>query len=311
MDEQKECFEKPAMKIFDTFLFFNELDLLEIRLNILDPYVDYFVITEAAVTFSGKPKPLYYQENKSGYRDFEKKIIYNRIDSVPNDFSNFVPPNEYFTDREKSYEHKSNGVPLNKLTLDFQREVYQRDSIINGLIGAADGEDIILISDLDEIPNPDHLIDADSRYKTGILYNFCMKWYMYYLNVHCNNEWFGTRVCRFDYLKGRSIDLIRHHLENRLEQPGPIIENGGWHFSFLGGQESVRQKLSAYSYQGRRSRYFLRVLDLIFKSRIQRKINNNRDIFNKGRKFSTVKIDSTFPKFILENEGRYSAYIKK
>lgn len=179
------------------------------------------------------------------------------------------------------------------------------------MVGVANSEDIILISDIDEIPNPDYLADADSRYKAGILYNFCMKWYMYYLNVRCKNEWFGTRVCRFESLKGKSIDLLRHHLENRQEQPGPVIENGGWHFSFLGGQEQIRQKLSAYSYQGRRSRYFLMFLDFIFKNRIQRKIADNEDIFNKGRKFSTVKIDSTFPKFILENQDRYSAYIKK
>ena len=298
------------MKIFDAFLFFNELELLEIRLNTLAPYVDYFVITEADVTFSGKPKPLYYQQNKSRFREFEKKIIYNRIDSTPNDFTDFIPPNEYYTDRQRSYNHKSNGVPLTKLSLDFQREVFQRDSIINGLLRVANDEDIILISDLDEIPNPEHLIDADRSYEAGILYNFCMKWFMYYLNVQCSSEWFGTRICRFDYLKGKSIDLIRHHLENRHEQPGPVIENGGWHLSFLGGQQKVKEKLMAYSYQGRRTKLLLKMLDRIYPNRINRKIEKNQDIFNKGRKFTTVNIDESFPAYIVENQHKFRHLIK-
>ena len=299
-----------TMKLFDTFLFFNELDLLEIRLNVLAPYVDYFVITEADVTFSGKPKPFYYYENRARYRDFAGKIIYNRIDSTPDDFSGFIPPNKYFTDRMRSYAHKSNGTPLSRLSPDFQREVYQRDSIINGPIGAAADEDLILISDLDEIPNTEQLVNADKKFKPGMLYNFCMKWLMYYLNVECSDEWFGTRVCRFDYLDGKSIDLMRYHLENRLEQPVPIVENGGWHFSFLGGQDRVMEKLAAYSYQGRRSRYFLRLLDSVFKNRVAKKIARNEDIFNKGRRFLTLEPDSSLPRFILENRDRYCSYIK-
>ncbi len=299
------------MRLFDTFLFFNELDLLEIRLNVLGPYVDYFVVTEATVTFAGKPKPLYYYENRERYKAFSQKIIYNRIDFTPNDFTGFTPPNEYFTDRMRSYGHKSGGVPLNKLSRDFQREVYQRDSIINGLIGVAKDDDLIIVSDLDEIPNTEHLVGAESKFGPGLLYNFCMRWFMYYLNVQCNDDWFGTRVCRFDYLKGKSVDLMRYHLESRIEQPGPIVENGGWHFSFLGGQDRVREKLNAYSYQGRRSRYLLKILDFLMRDRIEKKIARNEDIFNKGRRFTTVEMDSRFPRFILENLDRYSMYLKR
>ena len=75
------------MKIYDAFLFFNELDLLEIRLNLLNDYVDYFVISESDLTFSGKPKPLYYLENKDRFKQFEKKIIHQVLTDNPTDFT--------------------------------------------------------------------------------------------------------------------------------------------------------------------------------------------------------------------------------
>lgn len=194
--------------------------------------------------------------------------------------------------------------------MDFQREVFQRDSIIHGLLGHAAADDLILVSDLDEIPNPKHLADAGTRYRADTLYNFSQKWYMYYLNVLHEKEWFGTRVCRFSYLANKSIDLVRHHLENRGEQEGPIIEEGGWHFSFLGGPERVKEKLAAYSYQGRRTANLLRLLDLIFPGRIGRRIAANKDIFTTGRNFKTVEIDSSFPPYLIESLHRYGRYLK-
>jgi len=298
------------LKVFDVFLFFNELDLLEVRLNTLSKTVDYFVITEARVTFSGKPKKLYYDENKEHFSKFSHQIIHNIIDVTPNEFDNISYPHPYFTDRFKSYPHKSGGLPLSKLSLDFQREVYQRDSVMNGLLGHAKPDDLIIISDLDEIPNPDAVKLVIHDFVPGQIYNLCQKWYMYYLNVFYEKDWFGTRICSFGYLQQHSVDLMRHHLESRDEQPGPIIENGGWHFSFLGGQKAVMEKLKAYSYQGRRSAFFLKILDYLFPSRINKKIVNNEDIFSTGRKFVTVKIDESFPQYIQTHQDQLSAYIK-
>jgi beta-1,4-mannosyl-glycoprotein beta-1,4-N-acetylglucosaminyltransferase len=298
------------MKIYDVFLFYNEIELLDLRLNTLNSVVDYFVITEARVTFSGKPKPLYFEENRALFKSFEGKIIHNVIEVTPDSFEFHTPPNSYFTRRDASYPHKSGGVPLSKLSLDFQREVFQRDSVINGLLGIAKSEDLVMISDLDEIPNPSAVQQVIDSFVPGTIYSLCQKWHMYYLNVACSNEWFGTRICDFALLNGRSIDLMRYHLENRAAQPGPIVENGGWHFSFLGGQERIREKLAAYSYQGRRSKFFLRILDKLFPQRIQKKIQNNNDIFNTGRKFSTVKLDRTFPPYLLENQQKFESLIK-
>lgn len=298
------------MKVFDTFLFFNEIDLLEVRLNTLCDVVDFFVITEARVTFSGVPKKLYYEESKARFSKFEHQIIHNVIEFTPNDFENLVYPHKHFTNRNQSYPHKSGGLPLSKLSLDFQREVYQRDSVMNGLLGHAKPEDLIIISDLDEIPNPDAVKSVSNSFIPGQVYNFCQKWYMYFFNVYYPKDWFGTRICNFEYLQQFSVDLMRHHLESRDEQPGPIVENGGWHFSFLGGQKAVMKKLKAYSYQGRRSAFFLKILDFLFPGRIKAKIEKNEDIFSTGRKFITVEIDDSFPVYVRDHQVELARYIK-
>ena len=93
-------------------------------------------------------------------------------------------------------------------------------------------------------------------------------------------------------------------------QPGPIIENGGWHFSFLGGHEKVKEKLTAYSYQGRRSKLILKILDWIFPGRVKTSIRKNKDIFNKGRVFHTVPLNSSFPDYLNKNLDLYKTMIK-
>ena len=78
------------MKVFDSFIFFNELELLEMRLNILNDVVDYFVLTESPFTVSGNEKPLYYQENRDKFYKWNDKIIHNITEEIPNDFNHMV-----------------------------------------------------------------------------------------------------------------------------------------------------------------------------------------------------------------------------
>lgn len=299
-------------KIYDTFMFFNELDLLEIRLNILDPYVDYFVISEATVTFSGKPKLLHYLENKVRFKKFEHKIIHNIVDDTPSDFSEWSPPHQYYTDRNKSYRHKSEGKPLNSLSLNFQREVFQRDSVINPILEMAKDDDIIIMSDLDEIPNPKNFNAIFTSLNDIDLVHCKQKWYMYYLNNFCESDWFGTHICKFSYLKNYSVDLLQYHKEDVSQQSGGlIIDDGGWHFSFVGGEEKIKEVLDAYSYQGGRTAKILFFLDKIFKNRIKNRIKNNKDIFLTGRSFKVVKIDQSFPEYLINNIDSYRGLIKK
>ena len=135
--------------IYDCFQFFNELDLLDIRLNTLDPIVDYFVITESTVTFSGKKKPLYYRDNKELFDRFNHKIIHNIIDHTP--------------------EYK--GVT------PFDRDSYQKSSRLDLIKDECAGDDVIIMSDLDEIPRPEKILEILNEFDHDKVYHFAQEQY--------------------------------------------------------------------------------------------------------------------------------------
>src|SRR5690349_20249777 len=114
---------------YDCFTFFNELDLLEIRLNVLNPIVDKFVLVESTRTHQNKPKPLYYQQNAARFSAFKDKIIHVIVDDFP-DFGEWKEAHSWILER------------------------HQRNCISRGLSQCKKG-DVIIISDLDEIPDPE------------------------------------------------------------------------------------------------------------------------------------------------------------
>src|ERR1035438_6113570 len=157
--------------IYDCFTFFNELDLLEIRLNILNDYVDCFVLVESTKTHQGKDKPLHFSDNKNRYQKFLPKIIHIVVDQYP------------------EYEGKSAWI----------LEHHQRNMILKGLKDCTP-DDIILISDLDEIPNPSKI--AEYAGKSGIKI-FRQSMYYYFLNcINTSNSdtyrWCGTVMCNYN-----------------------------------------------------------------------------------------------------------------
>lgn len=297
------------MLTFDCFLFFNELDLLDLRLKTINDEVDFFVIVESTLTFSGKPKKLYFDENQSRFKDYKKKIIHYMIKNDDNRNMSNALINDYFTNPILSLQHKHEGQPLSILHESIRREVFQRDSLIIPLIEKASQNDLVLLSDIDEIPTPIEIKKLKNNLSTDQIYHFRQKWYMYWINNRCNHEWFGTRGFNFAMLKGRSFDQMRYHTERRDMQTGIIIENGGWHFSYLGGSEKVREKLDALAYQGKRAK-FSSLLNSIFTNRLNTLINKNDDILFKGRRFSAELIDESFPAPLVEAPDLLKHYRK-
>ena len=130
----------------------------------LDDVVDFFVITECDFTFSGKPKSLIFAKNIDRFKKYFDKIIYNPI--TLKDIEDLKDKwwKDYTTDFNKSTPHKSKGKPAKSLHKSLQREIRQRDSAFLGLYGRADENDLVLLSDVDEIPNPNiikNLIEKD------------------------------------------------------------------------------------------------------------------------------------------------------
>ena len=116
--------------------------------------VDYFIITEINETFSGKPKKLIFEKNKKRFKDFEKKIIYNPITKKDLDELKNSKWSDYVCNFNKSIPHKHNGRPARYLRSSLKREITHRDAAILGFLKMANPNDIVLLSDLDEIPNP-------------------------------------------------------------------------------------------------------------------------------------------------------------
>lgn len=182
--------------IVDGFTFWNELDLLEIRLAELDPIVDRFVLVEAPLTFSGKPKPLHFADNRDRYRRWADKIVHVVADDIPA---------EWAKDR-------------------WERETWQRNAIGRGLEGLR-ADDLILLGDVDEIPTRAIVKMASELCVYPVM--FIQRLFYYWLNCEVGG-WGGTMALRgCDWIGGEAVRMLRGTIVGR-------VPDAGWHFSFMG-----------------------------------------------------------------------------
>jgi len=246
---------------YDCFCFFNELDLLEIRLNILDPHVDRFVIVESRETFSGKEKPLCLMENIGRFSKWKDKITHLIVDRY---------------DAENS----------------FERARLQKEMLREGLRGASD-DDTVYYGDLDEIWNPKPVVD-DRVYSLRQL-NYC-----YFLNNRSSEEWVGTIVGKWGTVKTKPLAHWRANHEN-------VLDDGGFHFTNMGGAEQIRRKLDSYDHQ--------EYNHADIKEDIEYRMENGEDYVGRkldwqGKPFSFRIDESELPKYIIDNKQKYVAYFK-
>jgi beta-1,4-mannosyl-glycoprotein beta-1,4-N-acetylglucosaminyltransferase len=279
------------MKIFDTFTFYNELDLLELRMNILSDIVDYFVINEATITFTGKKKPLYFAENKERFKKWEDKIIHHVLD-----------------DNNETLEKYWEGVPYHrsmmeddiyKLPLHYQRACFHKDSAIYALLDHAQDDDIILTSDADEIANPEAIKAISEWFDPSNHYVLKGPVYYYYLNLLCEKEWMGTRVSTMEMLKTMSVDKLRQSHQDAWK-----VEDGSWHWSFFGDADTVRAKMDAYEHQENNLPEF--------RNSMEERIEKGVDPFGRDYLYTpqVVPIDDTFPEYIIQNKDKLAKFIK-
>ena len=279
--------------LYDCFIIFNELDLLEIRLNVLKDVVDKFVVVEGTKTHTGKPKPLYFNENKERFAAFKDKIIHVIVDDFPE------PPAGY-TERDASW----------------MREDWQRNAIVRGL-KEANPEDIVIIADADEIPRPEIIAEARKRKYKGVtalgIETFC-----YYLNFknYVQYEITATKLLSYATLMDPKTfenlpPIVIHDpwvnqgpttTNVRCMKPDQIIHRAGWHFSYLGGAEAIVKKIGSiaveYANEKNTNADWLR-----------KTIAAGEDINHSGGRFFVVPMDDRFPRYLLDNQERYAAFI--
>jgi beta-1,4-mannosyl-glycoprotein beta-1,4-N-acetylglucosaminyltransferase len=260
------------MKIFDCFLYSNEDLILDVRLNTLTDYVSRFVIVEANKDHQGKEKKLNF--NINNFQKFKNKITYLVIDDFPKNLTN------------------------------WQRENYQRNFISNGLHDAQE-DDYIIISDVDEIPNLEN-IDSIKKNKYSV-FEQKMHYYKFNLLNITNPNWYGSRICKKKYLKSpqwlRDQKIKKKYFFNFMRINWNIVKNGGWHFSFLLSPDDIKYKIESFAHSEFNNSKFNNI------DKIKSSIENNHDLFDRNLEYKKVAIDSSYPKYILENKDKFKDWI--
>ena len=274
--------------IYDCFTFFNELDILEIRLNTLYDTVDYFVIAEANKTHTGKSKDYVFEKNQARFSKFLDKIIYIKVDDFP------------------SLENSEASSDGNK----WLYENYQRDAIMQGL-KECKPDDVIIISDCDEIPSP----QAIQKYKKGICSLMQLRFGFSYNSLYITIPFGrGAKICRYKDLidpKKRIKEKDKKYcLHSKYGLPtylrfvkGKKIKNGGWHFSYIGNVEDIKYKMNSIVEQQ------VNMTDKNNDKELHRKIQNNEDILERGDIFANLELSDIFPKYFVSNFEKYKKYI--
>lgn len=276
--------------VYDCIPFFNELDILKLRLHILEPLVDKFIIEEATVTFSGEPKELCFEKNKELFKEFLPKIEYIVVDDSPVD------------------------------TTTHLRDKYQKNALIKGLKDATN-EDVIILSDVDEIPNPKVLSKLIAEFNPDKIYHLAQRMFYCYLNMEEKTGqllsitgefpgverklWLGTKV--FSKKNIPSDGIIQLREASTTDKNAVRVADGGWHFGYMGGSKetSVAKRIGIKVEAAAHQEYN----DEDILAEAKDRLSMGQDIFGRPAVFERVEIDDSYPEYLLENRRDYEYLI--
>ena len=276
--------------VIDCIPFFNELDILKLRLHILDPLVDRFVIEEATHTFSGLPKDLCFEKNREMFEEFLPKITYLVVDNSPEEIST------------------------------HERDKFQKNALAKALTDASD-EDVLILSDVDEIPNPAVLQELVKRFDPDKIYHLGQRNFYCYLNMEEvsgnllsitgefpgveRRMWLGTKVFAKKNIPESGIIDLR---EISPEDPRSVrVADGGWHFGYMGSchetdvSRRVGTKVVAAAHQEYNTEDVL--------AEVKDRLILGEDIFGRNAVFQWAVVDESYPQYLLEHKSEYDYLI--
>ena len=264
-------------KIIDCITFFQENRHFDLRFNILKEVVDKFLICESIYDHRGNKKEINFNYEKYKNNNKIEHAVYKK-------------------------EFPNNNDP-------WRNQAIQREFILENL-DTVDQNDYIMFSDPDEIPNPKLLKDLKLEKKFGI---FFQKIFSYKLNLFNPHEtpWEGTRICRKKDLK--SVDWLRQKVVAKnlkypiwridKEKSIQILNNGGWHFSYLLKPEEISKKFRSLAETSWDNDKFSNL------ETIKEKINKKIDLFDRGHVYHKIEIDNDYPDYILKNKDELEEWI--
>ena len=289
-------------------MYYNEDLILDLRLNYLNKFVDFFVIVESTFNHKGEKKKLNF--NISKFSKFKSKIKYIVLDDQPKNID-IIKNND--TEEKKTIKYIYNG---------YKRDHFQRNFITNGINDAAPN-DMIIISDIDEIPDLEKISIKNIKSKL-ILFNQIMCYYKFNL-YQKNYTWVGSRACQKKNLispqwlrdvKARAYPLWRLDIFFSKRRYNDIffVDDGGWHFSYLNTAQLIEEKLRSYTHH---REYDLNPIGI---NNIEKRIKNRESIYNlcvdqrknqfaKGAKLDLLS-DSKLPKYIINNKVNFKEWLE-
>ena len=259
----------------------------------MNPVVDRFVISEATETFSGLKKPLHFQDNRALFKEFEHKIIHLVVDDTPSGDTHV-------------------------------RDTFQKNAVSRGLKDCTD-EDIVIFSDLDEIPDPEKIRKIlDEGIDPTKVYHFAQRLFYGYLNMEevsgnllsfagefegvVEKKWIGTKMLRYSLMKehGWRCGDLRFP---EIKQYGIRVADGGWHFGYMGGngesdfKKRVKEKVVSAAHQELNKRKVLNA--------VNDNLLDGKDPFGRDAAFVRRTIDETYPQYLREHVDEYDFLILK
>ena len=295
------------MKIFDCFMFYDEEMLLDVRLNILNKYIDKFIIVESTFTHSGKKRELVF--DIKNFQKFKDKIIYHVVDKKPKGLEEV---NIYDTDHIKE----------NKVIMNAVRFENGQRHAIGNLLKSADANDQIIISDLDEIPNLESVNFSQINSKIIL---FRQKMFYYKFNLILENMiWCGSKSCKMKNflfpqwlreVKDKKYPLWRLDtiFSNKKYNNVHFVENGGWHFTNIKTPEEIDKKLRSYMHHPEydQSNIGPKEIDKMIKERkpVYDLMANSSEVKDRSNTKLKVIDVNELPLFIRQNQDKYNEWI--
>jgi len=251
--------------IYDCFNFFNEIDILDIRLNTLADVVDKFIIAEATVSHTNQPKPLNFLKHKQRFKKFKDKIIYTVIDDSPDVTTPWIIINHQMSAATRDLK-KLRPKPT----------------------------DTILISSVDEIPKPERIIEwKDKPGKHKVFLQTHSNYYLNCIDYNDYGNWEGSRMFSYKDLQTYPTPYIA-----RFTKPDVRIPDGGWHFSWIGDIKYIRYKMESMAHQEYNNNEYNTP------EHIRESIGQGKDFLKHGFKFK-IEPNESLPIYVQNNPDKF------